>query len=99
MVATMRPIKRVPTGSIAFKLGGQAEVALVESALDHANQHFNGAEFNSALSFAVSYLASLIVIYECHVTGIANEFDFELLVDELREAVKLGHATPQRKLS
>ncbi|HLF12077.1 MAG TPA: hypothetical protein VJA26_12760 [Gammaproteobacteria bacterium] len=80
-----------------FALGGQAEVPLVESALDKMNVHFDGAEFNSAFSFAVSYLASLIVVYEQYVLEGREQFNFGGFADELREAVKAGHGLPVRK--
>lgn len=69
--------------SFRLELDGKADMALIERALDDANRTFNGANVNSAISFAVTFLTSMIVIYE-RATDQVGEFD----VDELTATIE-----------
>ena len=77
----------------------RSDVALVERWLAETNEHFRGADIDSSFVFATSYLASIIVLYEKHVLGAADRFDFEAFTETLREAVKEGHALEPRRPS
>jgi hypothetical protein len=84
-------------GAIAFTVGGETDEALVEAGLRQANDLLRGADINTAFTFAVSFLTSLIVIYEESVLGMPGQFDFDAFTEQMREAVKAGHGLPMRK--
>lgn len=94
---SVRPI--VDIGNVSFTVGGPTDEPLVERGLRQANETFCGADMNTAFTFAVSFLASLIVIYEASVLHEPGQFDFEAFTEALRASVKEGHGLPQRKLS
>lgn len=86
-------------GEVSFTVGGETDEPRVEEGLRQANEHFRGADINTAFTFAVSFLASLIVLYEASVLGEPGQFDFEAFTESMRDAVKAGHGLPTRKPS
>lgn len=66
---------------------GAADRELVERALEDANNTFNGSNINTAVSFAVTFLVSMIVIYE-RATDQVGQLDLAALTDAIADALE-----------
>lgn len=75
-----------------FQIGGDADPALIERALLKVNKHFDGADIESAIKFALAYLASLVVIHERY----AGPIEIDDLVTQLEAAIEAGNEAPRQ---
>lgn len=71
-------------------LDGPADTAKIEAMLEVTNAAFDGEQFNTAFAFGLSFLATLIALYE-DAEDLRNQFDYDKLGRELSSAVEAAH--------
>lgn len=74
-----------------MNLEGKANQGPIERAFDRVNWIMKNENYNTAFSFAISYLVSLIVYYE-QVTDQKGDFNYEKLIADLKQYAEVGHA-------
>lgn len=74
-----------------LEIDGKADGALIEHALAEVNTIFNGSNVNSAVSFAITFLVSTIVMYE-DATDQVGEFDVDELTNKIEHALEATRA-------
>ncbi len=68
-------------------VGGQPDQALIESGMQRMNEHFEGADISSVLAFAMSYLASMVVIHELYAND-GEPIDLDAMFNRLERAIE-----------
>lgn len=63
---------------------------LVRQAMRKINNHFENSNHATGFTFAMSYLAAMIVYYEM-ATGQEGSFNYEKMTEDLKRFAKAGH--------